>query len=31
MYQNEGGVWEILEPTVLVDRKAFTATGQTTA
>ena len=28
MYQNESGVWEILEPTVLVDRKALAPTAQ---
>ena len=28
MYQNESGVWEIIEPTVLLDRKAFASTGQ---
>ncbi|MGO8928980.1 MAG: hypothetical protein ACLQU3_19100 [Limisphaerales bacterium] len=28
MYQNESGVWEIIEPTVLVDRKALASTGQ---
>ncbi len=27
MYQNEGGVWEILEPTVLVDRSAVAPTA----
>ena len=28
MYQNESGVWEILEPTVLVDRKPLAPTAQ---
>ena len=28
MYQNESGVWEILEPTVLVERKALVPAAQ---
>ena len=31
MCQNEGGVWEIIEPTVLVDRKALAPMGQPAA